>query len=341
MSEKVLFPREAGRFIAETSKDVEVKEEGVRKIAKLIIEYARQGKFRVDRWKDHELNPITQDKAAVDWIFVSDVLNFSFWADDDSKKYTVSYKGKPYTGYWSLCAAINRAVDEGYAITDPDFYASISKEDLQKIFRSDSSVDIPLLEQRHQVLCETGKVLLKKYDGSFVNCIRECNQSAEKLMRLIVENFPSMRDEAEYCGKKVALYKRAQILIADIWAACGGKGLGEFHDIDTITMFADYRIPQVLTYYGALKYSNSLQDKLQKDNILENGERQEVEIRGCSIWATELIVEEVKRLTAGDEQLKDLPCNAIMVDHYLWDHRREFQVDMESTPYHKTRSIYY
>lgn len=48
----------------------------------------------------------------------------------------------------------------------------------------------------------TCNFMFQKYDGSFVNCIKECNQSAEKLMKLIVENFPSMRDEAEYCGKK-------------------------------------------------------------------------------------------------------------------------------------------
>lgn len=39
----------------------------------------------------------------------------------------------------------------------------------------------------------------------------------------------------------VAIYKRAQILIADIWSSFRGTGFGEFHDIDTITMFADYR----------------------------------------------------------------------------------------------------
>lgn len=39
----------------------------------------------------------------------------------------------------------------------------------------------------------------------------------------------------------VALYKRAQILIGDIWACFHGEGLGHFTDIDTITMFADYR----------------------------------------------------------------------------------------------------
>jgi hypothetical protein len=39
----------------------------------------------------------------------------------------------------------------------------------------------------------------------------------------------------------VSLHKRAQILIGDIWACFQGEGLGAFDDIDTITMFADYR----------------------------------------------------------------------------------------------------
>lgn len=56
----------------------------------------------------------------------------------------------------------------------------------------------------------------------------------------------------------VAIYKRAQILVADIWACCGGEGLGEFHDIDEMTAFADYRIPQALVWLGAFQYSDTL-----------------------------------------------------------------------------------
>ncbi len=44
-------------------------------------------------------------------IFVVDLLNFSFWSDDESRRYAVTYRGKAWTGYWSLCAAINRAID--------------------------------------------------------------------------------------------------------------------------------------------------------------------------------------------------------------------------------------
>lgn len=39
----------------------------------------------------------------------------------------------------------------------------------------------------------------------------------------------------------VKIYKRVQILVADIWACFEGKSYGEFNDIDSITMFADYR----------------------------------------------------------------------------------------------------
>lgn len=37
-----------------------------------------------------------------------------------------------------------------------------------------------------------------------------------------------------------------------------GKGLGEFHDIDQLTMFADYRVPAVLREFGVLQYSQKL-----------------------------------------------------------------------------------
>ena len=48
-------------------------------------------------------------------IFLVDLLNFSFWSDldrDDTgncpDRFTVSFNNQLYTGYWSLCAAINR-----------------------------------------------------------------------------------------------------------------------------------------------------------------------------------------------------------------------------------------
>lgn len=65
-------------------------------------------------------------------------------------------------------------------------------------------------------------------------------------------------------GKRISFYKRAQILVADTWSVLEGKGDGCFKDISSITMFADYRLPQILVHLGALKYSDELLEKLLK-----------------------------------------------------------------------------
>lgn len=87
----------------------------------------------------------------------------------------------------------------------------------------------------------------------------------------------------------MAFYKRAQILVADIWACFEGKGFGTFHDIDQLTIFADYRIPQVLNYFGLITYSQDLQRKLNENCMLKYGSDDEMQIRGCTIHACEVL----------------------------------------------------
>ena len=51
--------------------------------------------------------------------------------------------------------------------------------------------------------CYGVKLLFQqKYDGSVVNVIRKAEKSAQKLMEILVQDFPSLRDEAEFDGKK-------------------------------------------------------------------------------------------------------------------------------------------
>lgn len=49
----------------------------------------------------------------MNWVFVVNTLNFSFWPERESQQCEVTYKGTTYTGYMTLCAAISRAMDEG------------------------------------------------------------------------------------------------------------------------------------------------------------------------------------------------------------------------------------
>ncbi|RUS85441.1 hypothetical protein EGW08_006774 [Elysia chlorotica] len=345
----VLNPRDAGRFISENSKDVSIEDAGVQKVANMIYEKSKTGEFNMKMWRNHELNPQTMDEDAVNWVFVSAVLNFSFWSEKESDRYAVKYKDKIHTGYWSLCAAMNRALDEALKITTASFYSTITMDQMKHIFRSDSDTKMPMLEERQMALVEAGGVLMKKYEGSFANVVKQSDKSAQSLLRLILEDFPSFRDVAEFGGKRVGLYKRAQILVGDVWGCCEGQGLGEFTDINTITMFADYRIPQALVYFGALKYSENLMDTLKKCQVLKSGDRLEVEIRGVSLWACELIRDsiaaklsaETSKENGHQDKAEVAQVNAILVDHYLWDLRREMADEMSHIPFHRCRGIYY
>ncbi|XP_035829446.1 queuosine salvage protein isoform X2 [Aplysia californica] len=339
----VMGARDSGRFVTENSKDVFVNDDGVEKLAKILYEKVKCGDFNVTMWRKHELNPQGMDEDAVNWVFVSAVLNFSFWSQKPTDRFAVTYKDKQHTGYWSLCAAMNRALDEGIPFTTASYYATVDLDTMKKIFRSDNEFEIPMLEERVRVLNEAGKVLLEKYNGSFANVIKEAGKSAQALLRIVVNNFPSFQDVAEFSGKKVGIYKRVQILIGDVWGCCEGKGLGEFDDIDTITMFADYRIPQALVFYGVLKYSDSLMEKLKQVPLLKSGERIEVEIRGVSLWACELVRDKILELLKADREkdVSSYDVNAILVDHYLWDVRRELADQMMDIPFHRCRGIFY
>lgn len=112
--EAVLNPKDSAKFIMENSQDVYVEEDGVRKVAEMLFDKVLEKDFSVAGWKSsHELNPQVVSEDAVNWVFLVDALNFSFWSESEDHKCLVKYKGKMYSGYWSLCAAVNRALDEG------------------------------------------------------------------------------------------------------------------------------------------------------------------------------------------------------------------------------------
>jgi len=87
-------------------------------------------------------------------------------------------------------------------------------------------------------LREAGRILDETFDGSFINCIDDAHGSAAALVNLLAKEFPCFRDESTFEGRRVRFYKRAQILVADLWACFNGQSYGNFNDIEKITMFA-------------------------------------------------------------------------------------------------------
>lgn len=103
-------------------------------------------------------------------------------------------------------------------------------------------------------------------------------------MNLLARDFSCFRDEFPVPGRgqrrKVRFLKRAQILVADLWACFGGESHGAFRDVDKITTFADYRVPQILASLGCIGYSPPLLSLVQGGRLIESGSSYELQIRG-------------------------------------------------------------
>ncbi|RCN52426.1 hypothetical protein ANCCAN_01469 [Ancylostoma caninum] len=332
-----LRPLDSGKFIMERGKLIKINEDGVQRVAQMIYDAVKDGSIAEVEFSAHAVHPKGKGREVIDWVFFADTVNFSFWPDKGSK-YDVTYGGTKYTGYFAACAAINKALDSGLNMTSAEWMASASKDDVDGVFKSDGGYSIPLLDERVKAINDSGRVLLEKWNGSFYNCVLAAEGSAEKLLNIIVENFESFRDFAEFCGKKVSFLKRAQILVADVYGALKDDDPAcAFSDIGILTMFADYRVPQALAYLGVLEYSKELLDALKPNHRLENGSLEEVELRGASIWACERIVSAIKKLRA-DEGDVVRPIYAMDVDIFAWVYRRKHAVEIEKkVPFHRTR----
>ncbi|KAI0644998.1 hypothetical protein C8Q79DRAFT_911823 [Trametes meyenii] len=372
---------------------VGLNEEGLVSAAKYIHAQMQRESYTPRTWRTHPLHlcpaePFAWDdpstRACLDWIFLISSLNFSFWSPLEGQcgRYGVEWRDGwgsdnmvVHTGYWSLVAAVDRALEEGIPITDPSFYASsASCPDtlVEHIFRpaAQSVEGIPLLSERIAILRENGAILQEKFGGSFFGFIQAFRDrhndrgTALQLVKMVTDTFLSFRDEVSYRGRRVYIWKRAQILVAETWAAFYPASPSSVHPlfpsaspgaaIHELTMFADYRVPQILHHLRILSYPPTLVKLLKAHTPLAPGSPEELSIRAASIVAVERVRQAILKLVArergdGGEGAED-EVSSVLIDFYLWDlaKRAEDWADgvggvetVPTLPIHRTRSIWY
>lgn len=194
-----------------------------------------------------------------------------------------------------------------------------------------------------------------------------CNSNLSSIWRTQWHSPPPF----PFQGKRISFYKRAQILVADSWGIMEARGEGDLVNMDWLTMFADYRVPQALVHLGVLRYSDALMQALKNGEsgtfsptgkqtwnisswalwsspsapplpgeLLSPGDRREVEIRGCSIWSVELIKERLCKLVQ-ERDGQTCAINSAIIDFYLWPYAKQRHNEMAHIPIHHTRSVYY
>jgi len=208
-------------------------------------------------------------------LLLFNTINFSYWGDP---KWTIDLYGRQLDGAWGMLGALARAANERVPIFDGATLAEISASDLRHILRG--NVEIPMFQERLDILHEVGRVLVAEFGGNLNDLIRAAGNDAVALVRLLVTRFPSFNDvatislpprlaggtEGGHREHTIAFYKRAQLATAMLYEAFEGKGLGDLHRVEELTVFADYKLPQVLRRLSILHYAPHLAERVDRRN---------------------------------------------------------------------------
>jgi Queuosine salvage protein len=260
------------------------------------------------------------------YLFLLDALNFSFWGEP---KWTITYRGTRLDGYWALAAALKRAVEANRDVLATDYLAEISPQDLAHILRGRN--EIPMFVERWRNVQELGRVLRDRFGGRAARVVEEAKRDAPQPARLVTDHFTSFHDTSIYNSRAVNFFKRAQILVADLWGSFGGQGLGEFDNLVELTAFADYKLPQLLRAWGILQYDARLARRVNQRFELPKDSAEEIEIRAATLWGVELLREALAR--------RGRVLTSVQVDWFLWETSQHQVAGMK--PYHRVRTCFY
>ncbi|CAH9118899.1 unnamed protein product [Cuscuta epithymum] len=302
--------RASTAWVAAHSSHVAVDSAGLEKVAE-----AMKNALPKVEWDFEGIHFFDNGPLTVQYLLVLDALNFCFWPDKE-------------LCYDHLASGLKEALENDKSALDADRLKMYTGPQLRKMLKW--TKPLPLEDERVRLLHEVGTELERSFDGKASNLVESCGKSATTLVGLITSHFPGFRDHTVYKGRQTFLYKRAQIFVADLWGSFKGQRYGEFSDIRSITIFADYIVPAVLHKLGVLKYSSALAEIIETNCEIGSGSEEEVELRACSVYA----VEKLRELISKKSGLEVL---SVELDLWLW----AFGIRCTSLQHHRTLSIYY
>jgi len=272
-------------------------------------------------------------EQAIDFILVADSIDTAFTDFTHHEKFQVDYAG----GHWSDSdaefACIKRAIDNGVPFLDGQYLAGITRPELNKIF--EGNLEMPMLDEKLEVLHQVGKVLAQKYDGRFHTFVKSCSprlyDNGNGLVDRLVVEFPRFNDVSQVDGREIKFYKLAQLGVWMLYATLHRSGKFRLDDPQKMTAFADYIVPVALRLHGITSYSDRLEKAINSHQLIPRDFRWEIEIRAHCIYATALLTEEINKLRPANLQVI-IP----QIDARFWTH-----FHTTTWPHHLTQTIMY
>jgi hypothetical protein len=269
-------------------------------------------------WDDEAFAGVP-DEQALAWLVAYNAVNYSYWPDA-GPRWHVELDGTP-VGQDDEALAI-MAVFAREPVHDVAWLSSMDAARLGAILApAPGGGALPMLEVRAAALRELGAAL--RAHGPVARWVEEARGSASAFALRLAELLPSWDDRRTFRGRPIRFLKRAQLCTAMIH----GKLRGEpFRDVEQLTAFADYRLPQILQGLGLLRLAPSLSASIEAGAQLPVDSEPEVALRAAAIDGAE-------RLAASTG------LSTLVIDHFLW---RTAVARQDALPaHHRTRCTDY
>lgn len=324
MSECDLFGhiRAAAAEVSRHARYVQLREERLAAYAaSLSMELAGQARPHYDR--EHHFSGSAAETAA--FLLTLDSVNFG------SGYFPHLRKRAAMSGYFTIASSLKDRWERDGAFTGAELRV-VSPRDCAVLFGQEG-IPEPIEELMAlfaRALNGLGAWLGQRYDDDPLGPLTEATGSAARLVELVAE-MPLFRDVARYQGWDVPLYKRAQLLVADLALAFEERGPGAFRDLDQLTIFADNLVPHVLRVDGLHAYDAELLARIERGELIPANSPEEVEIRAVAVHAVERIVAELRA--------SGTPATARELDFLLWN--RGQGAAYKALPRHRTRTTNY
>lgn len=297
---------------------VKINETGINNIISFL------SKSEQKSWLDYSCLDEIRLEEKIILMLLFESLNFCYIGEP---KWKIEYNGEMYSGSYGLFYAIVKAIKQGNKLYDINYLKELTIDDLNNILKG--TIEIPLLKERYDIL----KKLVSEIEsiGNIDELFLKAN-SDQELLSIIVDNFSNFRDISIYNNKKVYFFKRATLLVEDLY-----QNIEEIRykikSNSGLFGCADYKISQVLRHFGILEYSKELESIIDNEQKLKHDSEMEIEIRACMIYAIELIKEQLNN--------KDVNMNSIEIDNALWLLSKNKNFKKQAKPHHLTYNVFY
>jgi hypothetical protein len=251
--------------VAERARSVRIEEEAIEEYAAGLPETG----------SEDEPAPFADDpEAAAAFAICMNAINFGsgWWP---------TIRRRPgHSGYGTMAAGVT----DRFSTAGPwtiDELQGMSAETIGGVVRQDPAH--PLMQQFAVALRDVGDHIRFDHGGSFLGPA----EAADSIPALATSlgAWESFADVSSYDGCEVPFYKRAQLAAADLHRA----GVADLPGLDRLTAFADNLVPHVLRVDGILNLAADLTARIEAEELLEHGSREEVELRACAVQAVELL----------------------------------------------------